>query len=76
MLFNTRNTLELVGKVAIWRNELPVAYYNSNLMRLEFDANEVCSNEFANYALNTASSVARPAGTCHGHDKCRRNLQA
>ena len=59
VLFNTRNTLDLVGKVAIWRNELPVAYYNSNLMRLEFDANEICSNEFANYALNTTSSVAR-----------------
>ncbi|WP_447601272.1 restriction endonuclease subunit S [Nitrospira sp. Nam80] len=28
-------------------------------MRLEFDANEVCSNEYACYALNTASSVAR-----------------
>src|SRR6478672_11509004 len=40
VLFNTRNTLELVGKVAIWRDELPVAYYNSNLMRLEFDAHE------------------------------------
>ncbi|MGQ0526314.1 MAG: restriction endonuclease subunit S [Betaproteobacteria bacterium] len=59
VLFNTRNTLELVGKVAIWRDELPVAYYNSNLMRLEFDQQEVCSNEYANYALNTAGSVAR-----------------
>ena len=43
VLFNTRNTLDLVGKVAIWRDELPVAYYNSNLMRLEFDLQEVCS---------------------------------
>jgi type I restriction enzyme S subunit len=59
VLFNTRNTLELVGKIAIWRDELSVAYYNSNLMRLEFAANEVCSNEYANYALNTAGSVAR-----------------
>lgn len=59
VLFNTRNTLDLVGKVAIWRDELPVAYYNSNLMRLEFDQQEVCSNEYANYALNTAGSVAR-----------------
>ncbi|MBL7728407.1 MAG: hypothetical protein JNM68_12010, partial [Dinghuibacter sp.] len=25
ILFNTRNTLELVGKVAVWRNELPKA---------------------------------------------------
>ena len=59
VLFNTRNTLSLVGKVAMWRDELPVAYYNSNLMRLEFDTNEVCSNEYANYALNTAGSIAR-----------------
>ena len=59
VLFNTRNTLELVGKVAIWREELPLAYYNSNLMRLDFDPTEVCSNEYANYALNTAGSVAR-----------------
>jgi type I restriction enzyme S subunit len=59
VLFNTRNTLELVGKVGIWRDELPRAYYNSNLMRLEFDPNEVSSNEYANYALNTAGAVAR-----------------
>lgn len=59
VLFNTRNTLDLVGKVAIWREELPIAYYNSNLMRLEFDASEVPSNEYANYALNTSASVSR-----------------
>src|SRR5882672_3814494 len=59
VLFNTRNTLELVGKVAIWRDELPVAYYNSNLMRLEFDCSEICSHEYANYALNAAGAVAR-----------------
>ena len=59
VLFNTRNTLDLVGKVGIWRNELPVAYYNSNLMRLEFDPQEVCSNEYANYAFNTAGAIAR-----------------
>jgi type I restriction enzyme S subunit len=59
VLFNTRNTLDLVGKVAIWRDELPMAYYNSNLMRLEFDAEEICSNEYANYALNTESMVSR-----------------
>jgi hypothetical protein len=44
LLFNTRNTLDLVGKVAIWKDELPVAYYNSNLMRLEFDPDQICSN--------------------------------
>ncbi|PKM12822.1 MAG: hypothetical protein CVV15_03205 [Gammaproteobacteria bacterium HGW-Gammaproteobacteria-5] len=59
VLFNTRNTLDLVGKVAIWRGELPVAYYNSNLMRFEFDPQEVCSSEYANSFLNTAGSVSR-----------------
>ncbi len=59
VLLNTRNTLDLVGKVAIWRAELPVAYYNSNLMRLEFDGNEVESNEYMSYSLNSANSVAR-----------------
>ena len=59
VLFNTRNTLELVGKIAIWRDELPVAYYNSNLMRFEFDVNQVCSNEYANYALNSSGTVTR-----------------
>ncbi|MEN9490909.1 MAG: hypothetical protein RJA63_1358 [Pseudomonadota bacterium] len=59
VLFNTRNTLDLVGKVAVWREELPVAYYNSNLMRLEFDPQIVCSTEYANYALNTDGSIAR-----------------
>ena len=59
VLFNTRNTLDLVGKVAIWRDELPAAYYNSNLMRLEFDPKEVGSNEYANFALNTEGAVSR-----------------
>ena len=59
VIFNTRNTLDLVGKVAMWRNELPVAYYNSNLMRFEFKPSEIGSNEYANYAFNTDSSVSR-----------------
>src|SRR5690554_6290397 len=59
VIFNTRNTLDLVGKVAIWRDELPIAYYNSNLMRLEFDKDVVASNEYASYALNTTGSITR-----------------
>jgi type I restriction enzyme, S subunit len=66
VLFNTRNTLELVGKVAIWRDELPLAFYNSNLMRLEFDEGAVCSNEYANYALNTSGSITRLKGLATG----------
>lgn len=66
LLFNTRNTLDLVGKVAIWRDELPLAYYNSNLMRLEFDRQQVCSNEYANAALNAYRAVNTLRGLATG----------
>ena len=59
VLFNTRNTLELVGKVSVWRDELPKAYFNSNLMRFEFNSNLVSSNFFMSYLLNTKDSIAR-----------------
>tara|TARA_R110000737_G_scaffold61221_2_gene88295 strand:+ start:8919 stop:10250 length:1332 start_codon:yes stop_codon:yes gene_type:complete len=52
LFFNTRNTLDLVGKVSIWRNELPIAYYNSNLMYLKFE-----DNFFMNYRLNSNEGV-------------------
>lgn len=52
LFFNTRNTLELVGKVAIWKNELPKAYYNSNLMWIKFE-----NNFFMNYILNTYNGI-------------------
>lgn len=48
LFFNTRNTLDLVGKVAVWRDELPIAYYNSNLLRMEFQ-----NNYFFNYVFNS-----------------------
>ena len=54
LFFNTRNTLDLVGKVAIWRGELPTAYYNSNLMRLKFE-----NNMFMNYLLNEKSTLKK-----------------
>src|SRR5690606_10961518 len=53
IVFNTRNTLELVGKVAIWRNELPIAYFNSNLMRFHFNRDVISSNFFMNALFNT-----------------------
>jgi len=52
LLFNTRNTLDLVGKVAIWRNELAEAYFNSNLMRIKFNE-KVGSNFWVNSIFNT-----------------------
>jgi len=52
LFFNTRNTLDLVGKVAVWRNELPLAYYNSNLMYLKFE-----NNYFMNYIFNSFQGI-------------------
>jgi type I restriction enzyme S subunit len=57
VLFNTRNTLDLVGKVAIWRDELPEAYFNSNIMRLAFDETRIASKCFMSYLLNTRQAV-------------------
>ncbi|MEZ9577433.1 MULTISPECIES: restriction endonuclease subunit S [unclassified Vibrio] len=66
VLFNTRNTLELVGKVAIWKNELPEAYFNSNLMRFVFDEKLVSSNSYMNAAMNTKTFVTGLAGIATG----------
>lgn len=66
VLFNTRNTLDLVGKVAIWQDELPIAYFNSNIMRLVFKPEEVSSNFFMNYILNTRLSIYQLRGIATG----------
>ena len=59
VLFNTRNTLDLVGKVAIWKDELPEAYYNSNLLLLDFHKTFVASTFYMNYILNLKSSIVQ-----------------
>ncbi|PLR64536.1 hypothetical protein QCBJ_04250 [Pseudomonas sp. QC2] len=66
VIFNTRNTLELVGKVAIWRGELPRAYFNSNLMRICFDSSVVSSGEFMNALLNTEFFISALASIATG----------
>lgn len=66
ILFNTRNTLELVGKVAIWKNELPEAYFNSNIMRFSFNEKLVSSNAYINAAMNTKKFVTYLAGIATG----------
>ncbi len=48
LFFNTRNTLELVWKVSIWRNEIINSFYNSNLMLMNFK-----NNFFMNYKFNS-----------------------
>ena len=37
VLFNTRNSYELVGKVAVWPAEQAGCVYNNNILRLRFD---------------------------------------
>ncbi len=69
-LFNTRNTLELVGKSAVWNNQLPSATFNSNIMRIKFKekvddfylgyyfSGETGWNEFKRVATGTTSVAA------------------
>lgn len=57
VLFNTRNTPELVGKVAIWKNELPLAYFNSNLLRFSFNL-EKSNPFFVNLIFNTEKTIS------------------
>lgn len=36
LLFNTRNSVELVGKTALWDGQVKAALYNNNLLRVRF----------------------------------------
>ena len=65
VLFNTRNTLDLVGKVAIWRDELSRAYFNSNIMRLNFNEN-IGSSFWMNLILNTPNFITQLRGIAIG----------
>ena len=66
LLFNTRNTLDLVGKVAIWQNELSFAVYNSNLLRMKFNTKLVASNYFMNYVFNSHYLLNQLRGVATG----------
>lgn len=57
VLLNTRNTPELVGKVAIWKNELSRAYFNSNLLRFNFKL-EKSNPFFMNLLFNTEQVIS------------------
>ena len=57
ILLNTRNTLTLVGKVAMWCDELPLAVFNSNILRIDFDDATGFKNAFANLALNSRDAI-------------------
>ncbi len=66
VIFNTRNTLELVGKVAIWKNEANPAYFNSNIMRIKFKEDKISSDDFMNLILNTPTSLYQLRGIATG----------
>jgi type I restriction enzyme, S subunit len=51
-LFNTRNTPELVGKSAVWHNQLQHAIYNNNILKIVFDKNLVPSPDYISYQFN------------------------
>lgn len=63
-LFNTRNTLELVGKGATWTGESGKYAFNSNIARFVFRGIDTI---FFNYLYNTQSMInqvhARAVGT-------------
>jgi len=58
-LFNTRNSLDLVGKVAVWRSELPLAIYNSNILRIGFRKQKVADSAFMSYFFNSDLGVSQ-----------------
>ena len=51
VLFNTRNSKELVGKVGLVRNPPPTTIYNNNLMRIRFS--EAVSPAFLNLQMTS-----------------------
>ena len=58
-LFNTRNSLDLVGKVSMWRGELDHAVYNSNVLRITFHDHFVDSTAFMNYLFNSSLGLSQ-----------------
>lgn len=69
-LFNTRNTLDLVGKSAVWNDGLSKAIFNNNIMRIKFNEhiddfymcyyyeNEIGWKELKRIATGTTSVAA------------------
>lgn len=65
LLFNTRNTPELVGKTAVWHEELPRATFDNNILRIRLDrsvhADFLCCQ--LSHGLGRARLRARAAGS-------------
>lgn len=56
-LFNTRNSLDLVGKVAVWHDELEYVLYNSNLLRVRFKKDFISSPDFMGFVFNSSGAL-------------------
>ncbi len=52
-LFNTRNSVNLVGKTAIWSETEDTFLFNSNIMRIYFKKNMVSDPQFICYFLSS-----------------------
>jgi len=52
-LFNTRNTPELVGKSAVWKERYGKALYNNNLLKIDFKKNVIYSTDFVSCWMNS-----------------------
>ena len=64
LLFNTRNTPELVGKTAVWEFDHEVVYDN-NLLRLRF-GERISSGHFVNSYLSSNIGRRQLRGRVHG----------
>jgi type I restriction enzyme S subunit len=64
LLFNTRNTPELVGKTAVWDSE-EEAIYDNNLLRLRFD-DRIDSGHYVNYYLSSSIGRRQLRARVHG----------
>lgn len=64
LLFNTRNSPELVGKTAVWNADFP-AVFDNNLMRLRF-TDDIYSSIFVNIILSSGFGRRYLSSFVHG----------
>ena len=64
LLFNTRNTPELVGKTAVWEYDRE-AIYDNNLLRLRF-GDRITSGHYVNYYLSSELGRRQLRSRVHG----------
>jgi len=64
LLFNTRNTPDLVGKTAVWDSD-ESAVYDNNLLRLRFN-DRIATGHFVNYYLSSGLGRRQLRARVHG----------